>query len=337
MNSIANNSQSYWPRAGWTVLAALTLSIIGATNQVFSKRLVALTQQNAKELKVIVSVTDKNRNSVNGLPQSAFTVLSEKVAQNITSFNAQDEPLSIAIIYDLSGMTNDRDQANKQAGKILDALAQFIRSSHESNEYIIIAGLNRAPRRLFERFDNADAAIAALNKLRSWPRPGSAAFMDALHLGMTKVSEGRFAKQAIITVTNDDAGAVWAKHIYSEVTALIKAKEALVYTLYVFREGETSQVDIDSYLGGYGPKETFKDFAAFSGGSQFYASTTRGTTEYLERIAGELRRQYTIGFKPKATPKDGKCYSIKVKLVPAVDGSYRASSLAVRNREIYCP
>lgn len=340
LNSIENKLPSYWTCPFTLTVVALITATIGATQLVPRNHLVHAANQDIKELKVVVSVTDKKGKPVVGLSQKAFQVLDGKIAQQITSFDTQDGPISVAIIFDISGMVDDRGRANKQARHILASLTQFIRSSHKSNEYFVIVGANREPRLLLNGVDDAEAAISGLNKISSWPRAGSADIMDALHLGITKASQGKYSKQTIIAVTNDSMmfwlGDMWAKHSFPEVATMVQGTGVLVYLLYVFPEDEP-EFEIDSYRKRDAPRAIFQALADFSGGLHFPTQRSKQTSQYLERIATELRHQYIIGFRPMTAPKDGKCHSFKVKLMPATDSSYKTSSLTARNRKIYCP
>jgi Ca-activated chloride channel family protein len=58
------------------------------------------------------------------------------------------------------------------------------------------------------------------------------------------------------------------------------------------------------------------ELSAISGGKAFFPSTDVEMNEIFERIALELRHQYSIGYKPANFINDGRWHRIKVKVQP---------------------
>ena len=81
-----------------------------------------------------VTVTDTYGRFVSGLSKNAFTVFDEKKPQEITFFSDDDSPVSVGVIFDVSGsMSGDKVKRAR------DALSKFIQTSHNSDEYFLIA------------------------------------------------------------------------------------------------------------------------------------------------------------------------------------------------------
>ena len=73
------------------------------------------------------------------------------------------------------------------------------------------------------------------------------------------------------------------------------------------------------------------EISSVTGGKSFYPDTDVEMDEIFERIALELRHQYSIGYTPKDFAPDGKWRKVKVKVKPP-RGLPR---LTVRSREGY--
>ena len=58
------------------------------------------------------------------------------------------------------------------------------------------------------------------------------------------------------------------------------------------------------------------ELSSVSGGKAFFPSTDAEMNEIFERIALELRHQYSIGYKPANFVNDGQWHRIKVKVQP---------------------
>ena len=100
-----------------------------------------------------VTVTDTYGRFVSGLNKSAFTVLDEKKPQEITYFSDDDSPVSVGVIFDVSGsMSGDKVRRAR------DALSKFIQTSHDSDEYFLIAFNSRA-QLLLDKTRDGDAIL----------------------------------------------------------------------------------------------------------------------------------------------------------------------------------
>jgi hypothetical protein len=80
-----------------------------------------------------VTVTDQSGRAIEGLSKDDFKVYEDKVEQSVSFFNDEDAPASIGIVFDTSN--------SMSAGKIMlakEALARFIQTSHEQDEYFLI-------------------------------------------------------------------------------------------------------------------------------------------------------------------------------------------------------
>src|SRR5262245_30270769 len=74
---------------------------------------------------VTVVVTDTKGRNVRGLDQSAFSIFDNKQKQEISWFAVDDSPVSIAVVFDLSGSMSREKMAQAQA-----ALQRFFENSH---------------------------------------------------------------------------------------------------------------------------------------------------------------------------------------------------------------
>src|SRR5919112_4553862 len=80
-----------------------------------------------------VTVTDSAGRCVAGLPQSAFTVFDGKRAQEISFFGEDDSPVTVGIVFDLTGSMTDA-----KLKRAREALAHFIETSHKDDDYYLV-------------------------------------------------------------------------------------------------------------------------------------------------------------------------------------------------------
>ena len=128
-----------------------------------------------------VTVTDTYGRFVTGLGKNAFTVTDDKVAQDITFFSDEDAPVSLGVIFDVSGSMSG-DKINKAR----EALKKFIDTSHTGDEYFLI-GFNNRAQLLLDRTRDSDALMQKLTFVQT---KGQTALYDACYLGVERVTRG---------------------------------------------------------------------------------------------------------------------------------------------------
>ena len=261
-----------------------------------------------------LTVTDLYGRYVSGLTKKAFTVLDNNQEQDITFFSDSDAPVSLGILFDVSG-----SMSGEKINKARKALERFVATSHPSDEYFLIAFNNRA-QLLMDRTRDGDAVLRKLTLVE--PKRNTALY-DAVYLGVDRVSRGAHQKRALLIISDGQDNA--SRYNFSEVRRIMKESDIVTYAVGIM-DGH----DIGNPLGMQG--QAFLDeLTSVSGGKSFYPTTDVELDEIFERIALELRHQYSVGYTPKDFQPDGKWRKVKVKVKPP-RGLPR---LTVRSREGY--
>src|SRR5579863_1533041 len=86
--------------------ADLPIALLAAPQSSATGRPLVL-QTSAEMVLVPVTVTDHYGKTVGGLKAQTFTVLDEKIPQQIVSFSTQDAPCSVGLVLDTSGSMRD--------------------------------------------------------------------------------------------------------------------------------------------------------------------------------------------------------------------------------------
>src|SRR5436190_3085274 len=261
-----------------------------------------------------LTVTDAYGRYVSGLTKNAFVITDNNKEQDVTYFSDSDAPVSIGILFDVSGsMSGDKIKKAKTA------LQRFITSSHPSDEYFLIAFNNRAEL-LLDRTRDADAV---LNKLSLVQPARNTALYDAVYLGLERVTRGSHQKRALLIITDGQDNS--SRYNFAEVRRLMKESDVITYAVGIIDSG-----DAGSQVGMQG--QAFLDeLTSVTGGKSFYPTSDVELDEIFDRISIELRHQYSIGYTPKDFQPDGKWRKVKVKVKPP-RGLPR---LSVRGREGY--
>jgi Ca-activated chloride channel family protein len=244
-----------------------------------------------------VTVTDIYGRFVSGLPKSAFTVVDEKVPQEITFFSDDDAPVSVGIVYDVSG-----SMSGEKIRRSREALAHFLETSHQQDEYFLI-GFNQRVQLLLDKTRDSKAI---LDKLMFVNTHGTTAFYDACYVGVEKVQRGTHPKRALLVISDGQDNN--SRYTFSDLRRQLKESDVIVYGIGI--EGRN-----DGSLGMEG-ESILTELASVSGGKAFFPNTSAEMDDVFERIAVELRHQYAIGYKPTNFTADGKWHRIKVKIHP---------------------
>ena len=142
-----------------------------------------------------VTVTDAKGNYVLGLEKTAFTIQDDGSPQKITAFSDEDTPVSVAVVFDVSGSMSEAKIAQAK-----QALAGFIQTSHPLDEFFLVSFDSQAHLLL----DRSRSGDAVLDKFTYFQTGGNTALYDALYLGLEKVSHGTFPRQAILLITDGE-------------------------------------------------------------------------------------------------------------------------------------
>lgn len=256
-----------------------------------------------------LTVQDTWGRVVSNLTKKHFSVFEDGVEQEISFFEDVDAPASIGIIYDVSGsMGGGKIQRSRRA------LERFMLTSHPSDEFSLITFSDKV-QLLADRTRDINAV---LDKLTLVKPGGNTSFYDGVYLGTDRVMRGSHNKKALLIIS--DGMDNNSRYTFNEMRRFLKESDVIIYGIGIYGNGDG---------GGEG---ALTRLAESTGGRAFFPGLTDGSfDEICERIALELRHQYSIGYVPKDFRQDGRWRKLKVKVAPP-RGMPR---LSVRAREGY--
>jgi Ca-activated chloride channel family protein len=245
-----------------------------------------------------VTVTDTYGRLVSGLSKSVFTVYDEKQQQEITFFSDDDAPVSIGIVFDLTG-----SMSGEKVKRAREALGHFLETSHNKDEYFLITLQNG---QAYLTLDRTRDSQAVLDKLTFVQTKGNTAFYDGVYLAAEKVQRGAHPKRALLVISDGQDNN--SRYTFSDLQKLLKESDVTVYPIGIEESGNGSLAMEGSAI--------LDDIASVSGGKAFFPRSNAEMDDIFEQIAIELRHQYSIGYKPTTFKPDGKWHHIKVTVNP---------------------
>lgn len=247
---------------------------------------------------VTVTVTDAYGRFVTGLGRDHFEIFDDKVKQQISHFSDDDAPLSLGIVYDVSGSMKER------IARAMRALRRFVETSHDDDDFFLIGFNDRAS--LVQDFTTS--AEKVIDHLMFVAPKGSTALYDAAYLAVEKVKQGRHSKKALLIISDGQDNN--SRYTYKELRNRVKEADVQIYAIGITDPASDS-------LAGFG-RSNLEEVTRMTGGRAFFpnAYNEPELVEICTRIALELRHQYAIGFYPTDTTSDAKWHKVNVKVSP---------------------
>lgn len=253
---------------------------------------------NVNLVQVPMTVTDPMNRLVTGLEKENFALYDNNVGQNIRYFSSEDTPLTIGIIFDLSGsMSSKFVRARK-------ALTEFLRTSNPQDEYFVV-GFNDRPSVIVDYTSDPDDVDARMVMLKPENRT---ALIDAVYLGVDHLRQAKYERKALLIIS--DGGDNRSRYTEGELRRVVRESEVQIYSIGIFDSYAPTQEEI------LGP-ELLKEVCEMTGGRLFTVSNDLSDLQDIAtRISAELRNEYVIGYTPSDIKHDGNWRKLKVRLLP---------------------
>jgi Ca-activated chloride channel family protein len=254
-----------------------------------------------------VTVQAPDGSIVRGLAKEDFLVYDDEAPQDVAVFSAEPAPISVGVLIDTSGsMTGERMAAATRAadalGRSLQPGDQWSISTFDSMRRTMITWRPYSP--------------GIVNSLRAMPTSGSTELFKAVAEMVPYMKETPHRKRAMLLMTDgidnsiisasrdgrgDPFEAPGPRESSAKTEAALREGEVLLYALGINVAGRAGAVHVPS----------LQRLAEPTGGSVIISSTIREVEAAAQRVAEELRQQYTIGFYPQNTG-DNRYHRLRV-------------------------
>ncbi len=252
------------------------------------------------------TVTDVKGKPVTDLKQNQFRVLEDGLEQTVDFFEAEETPFAAVILMDTSGsMEGGVSMARSAAINFLDGL----RTDDVTAIYNFDSKVS-----LVQDFSNSRDIAEKVFNLKA---AGMTVLNDAIYQAAVELGK-RGEKRKAIIVLSDGADTRSARSADKALKAAVAAG-ATIYTI------DMSVVNAGN--NRFQNQAALKNFAEKSGG--LFIPTPGGVAmrEAFKNIVAELGTQYTLGYQPTNTKKDGKWRAIEIRVAKP--------NLTIRTRKGY--
>jgi VWFA-related protein len=256
---------------------------------------------------IFATVRDHSKRIVTDLKQQDFKIQEDGQDQQIAFFSREVTlPITLALLLDTSGSEQFMLGAIQQMGGSF--LGRVLRKGDEA----LVMSFDTDVDLLSDWTDDRGILDRAIRKTRinapmgggminPGPVGGSVtgtAFYDAVYLACNEKLTGEAGRKAIVVVT--DAQDEGSKVRKEEAIEAAQRTDTVIHILLV----------ADSRFGGN--TGVAKQMTEETGGRLIVANNEKHLQEAFDQISEELRSQYTLGYYPTNTARDGKFRKIKV-------------------------
>lgn len=262
------------------------------------------------------TVTDDKGDFVSDLKEGNFKVYEDKVEQKISVFQTADIPVTMGLVIDNSGsMREKRAQVNAAA-------LTFVRTSNPRDEVFVVNFNDEYYLDLNEDFTSDPKELdEALGRIDS---RGSTALYDAVIGSLDHLRKGHRDKRVLLVVTDGDDDASRKSFEYTVKAA--EESDAAIYAIGVFSDDDRK----NSKKMVRHSKKVLTELAESTGGMAYFPENLDQVTPICEQVARDIRNQYTLGYYPTNTAKDGTFRAVQVQTLVA-----HGRKLSVRTRTGY--
>ena len=238
------------------------------------------------------SITNSKGGNAAGLRKEQFKVFEDGVEQRIEYFSSEETPFATVILLDTSGSMQERvSMARAAAIRFLDGL----RESDSAAIYRFDSKIS-----LVQPFSNSRDIAEAAFDLKA---DGMTRMNDAIHQAAVELSKREEKRRAIIVLS--DGQDTMSNRPSDRALRSAMAADIAIYTIDMSPTGDAKRVQNQAVL---------KNLAEKSGGTFVLTPGGAAMREAFEKIVAELVQQYTLGYSPLNTKRDGKWRAIELRV-----------------------
>lgn len=277
------------------------------------------------QIRVDVTVQDRDENLIRGLKKEQFRIYENKVLQEITHFAPIEAPMTAVLLIEYSRVVPWQFLYD-----VWMATYSFVQQIRRG-DWVAVVAYDLRPEILVDFTQNKLEVHQALRRL-GYPAFRESNLYDAIFDTLDRVEEIE-GKTAVILVSSGLD--TLSKRTLSQALKRVEGTSAVIYPVSIgggYRAIRDSSMDRLTFVQG---DATLKHFARSTGGVSFFPRFAQQYRGIFETISLLLRNQYSLGYISTNKKKDGKLRKIKVKVEADVDGDGKPDKFKVSHRRGY--
>ena len=252
---------------------------------------------------VPVTITDSRNRPVLGLEKKDFRLFEGDQPQQIQYFSAEDAPISVGLILDLS-----KSMANKFVTERA-AVEAFFNNANAQDDYFVVTFSDR-PHVVATSTKSLDDIQ---QKLAITTPDGHTALLDAVYLALARMQSAQYKRRALLLIT--DGADNHSRYGLKEIKSVAQEADVAVYAIGIF-DSLMPFRSFEEFMG----KRWLSEITDITGGHTVAISDFAKMPEVAAKLSREMRTQYLLGYRPRKMARDGKWRKIRVQVAPTASG-----------------
>ena len=249
-----------------------------------------------------LSVTDARNRYVTDLTAKDFAVFEDGIRQELSLFTHENLPISLAVLIDCSA-SMDEKLSTAQA-----AATRFVKTLRPEDAAEVLQFNDRAT--VLQDFTSDHAELEAA--IRRTQAAGPTALHNALYIALKELGKqkkaGQLRRLAIIMLTDGEDTASLVTD--EQVLELARKTEINIYSIRLAGDRPADRMRPSFSQASYMLTALSKE----TGGQVFFPASLNELESVYDRIAEELRTQYSVGYVSSNRRTDGKWRRIVVRV-----------------------
>ena len=229
-------------------------------------------------IQVTAVVTDGAGRFIRGLTRDDFRVYDNGQLQQISDFAAENIPLELVSVIDVSSSMRDSIAVVKEAAK------RFLTGIAPADQVTVLA-FNESIFTLARRATDQAARTRAVDRMAAW---GGTALYDAI-IQAIEILGRQSGRRAIVLFSDGDD-----QNSHAGLDSAIRATEGSDATIYAIGQGRAVEAPALQKL--------LRQIATVSGGRAFFSNDPQTLDAVFTEILEDLRNQYLISYPAPDTP-----------------------------------
>jgi VWFA-related protein len=250
---------------------------------------------------VDVLVVDKDGNPIPRLGKKNFKVYDDGVEQAVTNFGTGEAPMTAVLLLEF---------ANQFWVNVYNALrySYTFLDYIQPNDWIAVIDFDLKPHILLDFTHDRSQVEGALDQERI-PGFSEICLYDAVAYTIDRMKDIQGRKAIIAVCTGIDT---FSKLTYGQLLKIVKTSDTPIYPVSTL---EWLDVRMGGSFNAEVAKSQLQYIAQYSGGQAYFPRFAAEVPSIYQQIAGQLRTEYSLGFVPSNSARDGKFHKLKVDLV----------------------
>jgi Ca-activated chloride channel family protein len=248
------------------------------------------------------TVLDKKGHMVNDLGENNFEVFEDGVRQKLAVFSHADVPVTMGIVIDDSGsMRPKRPSVNAAA-------LTFVKTSNPDDQ-VFVVNFNDVyyldtPGNFATSMEDLKLALSKIDSR------GGTALYDAVYASLDHLKLGNRDKKVLLVITDGEDNS--SRYTFDQLVQYAEKSNAEIYCIGLLGD-QTSGGLFKIHSGGDKHAEKIlKELAAATGGKAYFPKTLDQVDTICQKIAHDIRNQYTLAYYPTNIKKDGSFRQVRV-------------------------